>query len=56
MENYINLIIISVVVIIVALAAFYVYKSKKKGKKCIGCPHSSTCPSKACCSKDNTKY
>ncbi len=41
-----NVIIIAIVVIIVALAAFYVYKAKKSGKKCIGCPDGG-------CSKDN---
>ena len=27
----------------VAAAAFYVYKAKKNGKKCIGCPDSGSC-------------
>ena len=42
MENYI---LIAIILIIVGLAAFYVIRAKKKGAKCIGCPHSS-CPSK----------
>ncbi len=46
MENFI---IIAVVVIILALAIFYIYKSKKSGKKCIGCPHSCNC-----CNKNNS--
>lgn len=45
MENYI---IIAVVVIIVALAGVYVYKAKKSGKKCIGCPDSGSCGTKNC--------
>lgn len=47
-----NIIIIAVVAVIVFLAALYVYKAKKSGQKCIGCPHSKTCPSakKGCCS------
>lgn len=36
-------VIIGVVVLILGLAAFYVYKAKKSGKKCIGCPDSGTC-------------
>lgn len=40
MENYI---IIAVVVLIVALAGIYIYKAKKSGKKCIGCPDSGSC-------------
>lgn len=38
-----NIIIIAVVVIIVGLAALYIYKAKKSGQKCIGCPHSKSC-------------
>ena len=38
MENYI---IIAVTAIIVTLASVYIYKAKKKGQKCIGCPYSS---------------
>ena len=38
-----NIIIIAVVLVILCLAGFYVYKAKKKGKKCIGCPYSGSC-------------
>ncbi|MBQ8868304.1 MAG: FeoB-associated Cys-rich membrane protein [Oscillospiraceae bacterium] len=38
-----DLIIIGVVALIVALALGYIIKAKKSGKKCIGCPDSSTC-------------
>ena len=41
-----NLIIIAIVVIVVGLAGFYVYKAKKNGKKCIGCPDGCSCSSK----------
>ena len=33
-----NLIVILVIVAIVALAGGYVYRAKKRGNKCIGCP------------------
>jgi len=33
-----NLVIIAIIAAIVGLAALYVYKAKKSGKKCIGCP------------------
>ena len=38
--------IVAVVVIaaIVGLAGLYVYKAKKRGQKCIGCPHAKSCP------------
>ncbi len=42
-----NIIIIAVVLIIVGLAALYIYKVKKRGQKCIGCPYGKTCCSKA---------
>lgn len=35
MENWIA---IGIIVLILGLAAGYVIKSKKSGKKCIGCP------------------
>lgn len=41
-----DIIIISVVVIILGCALFYIINSKKKGKKCIGCPYGDTCSSK----------
>ena len=33
-----DLIIAAVVILIVGLAVLYIYKAKKKGRKCIGCP------------------
>ena len=32
-----------VTVVIVAAASLYIYKAKKSGRKCIGCPDSKTC-------------
>lgn len=45
MENYI---IIAALVVVIGLAVLYVYKAKKKGNTCIGCPHSDSCHSKQC--------
>lgn len=56
MENFI---IVGIIVVIVLLACFYIYRSKKNGNKCIGCPHSKVCGSSTCkCNSpdsDNTK-
>jgi hypothetical protein len=41
--NPIDYILIALVVAIVGGAAFYIYKAKKSGKKCIGCPDSGSC-------------
>ncbi len=44
----INVIVISVIVIIILGALFYIVREKKKGRKCIGCPHSGECSKKNC--------
>ena len=41
-----DIIIVVILVVIVGLAAWYVYKAKKSGKKCIGCPDGCSCESK----------
>ena len=38
-----NFIVGLVVVAIVGAASFYIWKEKKKGVKCIGCPDGATC-------------
>ena len=40
--------IIGILLIIAAAAIFAIYRSKKSGKKCIGCPDSENCS--GCCS------
>ncbi|MBQ7896743.1 MAG: FeoB-associated Cys-rich membrane protein [Oscillospiraceae bacterium] len=51
-----NLVIILILAVILGLAARYVYKAKKSGRKCIGCPSggcncqsNSTKPGQCCC-------
>lgn len=39
----IDYIILGIIAVIVGGAAFYIYKAKKSGKKCIGCPDSGSC-------------
>lgn len=43
--GWIDYLLIGVLLLIVGLAAYAVYRSKKSGKRCIGCPDSGTCPS-----------
>ena len=38
-----NVIITVVLAVIVTLAVVYIIKSKKNGKKCIGCPYGGNC-------------
>lgn len=47
--NPVDFLVIAVIVLILGLAAFYVYKAKKSGKKCIGCPDGGSCASGSHC-------
>ena len=46
--NAVDYIIIAVIVLVLGLAGFAIYKSKKSGKKCMGCPDSCACSSGNC--------
>ena len=50
-----NMIVALVILVIVALAGSYIYRAKKKGTGCVGCPHSgkNSCGGKCsgCCGK-----
>lgn len=43
-----DLILALILVVILAAAGGYVYKAKKSGKKCIGCPDSGSCGKGSC--------
>lgn len=45
----IDYIVIAIIAAVVIAAASYVYKAKRSGKKCIGCPHSCSCGSSGGC-------
>ena len=42
----VDYVIIAVIALIIGGAALYIYKAKKSGKKCIGCPDGATCTGK----------
>ncbi len=49
MENIIvNIVLVAVLVIIVGAALIYLYKAKKSGQKCVGCPYAKKCGSAKC--------
>ena len=48
-----DILIILVLAVILALAARYIYRAKKKGQKCIGCPYSSCCGGDCGCEKSH---
>ena len=41
--GFVDYILIGVLLLVVAGAAFAVWRAKKSGKKCIGCPDSGAC-------------
>lgn len=44
-----NIIIIAILIILIGSAIFYIWKAKKDGRKCIGCPSTGgTCTCKGC--------
>ena len=47
----VDYIILAVIALILGFAGWYIYKAKKSGKKCIGCPDSASCSGhcSSCC-------
>ncbi len=44
-----DMIVLLVIIILVAAAVVYMRKEKKRGVKCIGCPHAGECAKKNSC-------
>lgn len=43
-----DIIIIAVLAAIIFGTAFYLYRAKKRGESCIGCPYAKQCADKKC--------
>ena len=43
MDTLTNVIVILIVAAVIGAICFYLYRQKKKGVKCIGCPYASQC-------------
>jgi len=43
-----NIVVALILVAVVACAGLYIYKVKKDGQACIGCPNAKRCGSKKC--------
>ena len=41
--SIVDYLLLGLILVIVGLAAFYIIRAKKKGQKCIGCPHGKNC-------------
>lgn len=50
-----NIVIIAILVLTVGGAGFYIYRAKKSGQKCIGCPNSNSCSRCNCGCADEKK-
>ena len=48
-----DVIVVAVVVLAIAAAVYYIYRAKKNGKKCIGCPYSGQCGGRCGSNLDN---
>ena len=44
-----NVIVILVVLAVLAAAGGYVYRAKKRGEKCVGCPYAKQCGASGGC-------
>lgn len=44
-----NVIIIAIVALIISAICVYLYKAKKSGQACIGCPNSKSCKGYCVC-------
>lgn len=43
-----NLIVVGVLLVLVGVAVLYMWKERKKGTRCIGCPSAGHCSAKGC--------
>ena len=50
-----NIIVVIILVAIATMAALYIFKQKKKGIGCIGCPANANCPNKNKCKSCSEK-
>ena len=51
----INYILIAILALIVGGIVYYLYREKKRGVTCIGCPHAGKCGGGCSCSHENAK-
>ena len=49
-----DLIVIGILIIVIGASVVYIVKEKKRGIKCIGCPHAGNCPGRNCASQTDT--
>jgi hypothetical protein len=57
--NFVDYVVIGIIVLILGGVGWYLHRAKKKGVKCVGCPDSKTCSGNCAgcsgaCQKDRT--
>lgn len=45
-----DILVVLILLAVLGGAAFYIVRAKKRGQKCIGCPHSGSCGKNGGCS------
>lgn len=50
-----NIIVIAIVLCVIGSIVLYLYRAKKRGEACIGCPYAKQCGGACSGSCDNTK-
>ena len=45
----INILIVVILLAVLGGAGVYIYRAKKRGAKCVGCPHAGSCGSQCGC-------
>ena len=43
-----DIVLVAILFLIAGGAGMYLYKAKKRGEHCIGCPHAKQCSRKSC--------
>ena len=46
-----DIIVLVIIALVIGGASFYIIRAKRRGQKCIGCPHAKTCTSHCTCSQ-----
>ena len=52
MINLTDIIVIAIIAVIIGAICLYLYRQKKNGAKCIGCPHSKSCSGNCGCNNE----
>ena len=50
-----DLILIAIILLLAGAALWYLYRAKKRGETCIGCPYAKQCGSGSCGGYHHTK-